>query len=747
MRIFLYSDFLAAENPIKLYNFSNPFHPPLKYHLLKKQKYFYTFAYIKQNQQKTTAMKNMILLTMMLASATLFAQEWQWVGSAGGQYQDGGEIVDVDPDGNIVICGKFIGTVWFDTTSIVSHGDQDIFIAKYDSSGTFLWAQGAGGPNTDESVSVAFDQQGNVVFTGYFKQSAVFGTTTITGNNDLEFFVAKYGPDGTFQWVKKATGPGNDRGKGIDTDTKGNVLVTGSYRDTCFFGTTTLISPGDDNVFLAKYSPIGTLLWVVDGGGPFQAWTSTVSTDANDNAYITGSFKNSAQFGTHTVTSYGGNDVLLAKADSSGNWLWAVNAGGTMDDYGNGMEVDVFGNIAVTGSFFDTVVFAPAPYIVSYGSKDGFIAYYDANGNGLWANAMGGAQSDKGIACSTDKDGYVYVTGFVNGIAHFGSATDTGYGGDDIFLAKYDQNGNLLYETLAGSTGNDYGKGIQVDDQGVAYVTGTFMNTTHFGNIAIQSTGDRDIFLAKYYDGVPLLIQQPVSKEVCSNDMVSLTLQASGPGTMSYQWFYETNPIAGAVLDNYSFVASAVGNSGKYYCQVTNAYGTVTSDTAVINIYPLPDINFSAADSAWFFDTINICIDPGYASYLWSNGDTGCCVTQLYNVFVPALFHFSVTVTNTYGCVNSDSIVVWAVSTDVDDMVKDHSITVFPNPAGSLLFIEADGLVIRQIEIFDLSGMSVLRKKYNDYRVVIDTDAVSDGTFLVRITTNNGTVVKKLLML
>lgn len=690
-----------------------------------------------------------ILPFLFLLSYSAQSQSWSWLQRAGGDARDEGEIVDVDESGNVVICGKFNDTAWFGNNYILSHGDQDLFIAKYDSSGTFQWARGAGGPTTDESVSVAFDPQGNIVVTGYFKVQAWFDNTSITGSNNLEFYVAKYSSSGSFQWVRKGIGPGDDRGKGIDCDSQGNILVTGSYRDTCIFESDTLISPGDDNIFLAKYSPTGNLLWILDGGGPLQAWTSTVSVDANDDAYITGSFKGTAFFGMQSVVSYGGNDVLLAKASSTGSWLWAVNGGGLNDDYGNGMEVDVFGNVAVTGSFFDTVAFYPVSNIISNGDKDGFIAYYNSSGAGLWANAMGGTQSDKGIACSTDKDGFVYVTGYVNGIAHFGSVVDTSKGGDDIFLAKYSPQGSLEFVELAGSTNHDYGKGIEVDDQGIVYIGGVFQNTMYFGNQTLVSAGDRDIFLVKYNEGLPLLVQQPQSQDVCVGDTVILHIQASGPGPFNYLWFDDAGSILGAVYDSYSFVCSDTNYSGRYYCHVGNSNGAIISDTAFITVHPLPLINFNIPDSTMFInDTLYIAIDPGYSSYSWTTGDTLYYTSKFFEYWPGMQGDWNtihVTVTNEFGCEASDSIVVYIWWEGIPEYELGKLISIFPIPTNDRFYIQGEGLTIKSVNVRNIQGELILHQTMDGGNPSVDIKSLRPGIYFSFINTDKGLALKKII--
>ena len=99
------------------------------------------------------------------------------------------------------------------------------------------------------------------------------------------------------------------------------------------------------------FAQLNPWLWARNAGGSSSDYCNSIAVDVNGNSYVTGSFQGSATFGSTTLTSSGGSDIFIAKLDSSGNWLWAKNAGGTGADIGNGIAVDADGNSYVTGYF------------------------------------------------------------------------------------------------------------------------------------------------------------------------------------------------------------------------------------------------------------------------------------------------------------------------------------------------------------------------------------------------------------
>ncbi|HRF19894.1 MAG TPA: SBBP repeat-containing protein, partial [Chitinophagaceae bacterium] len=199
--------------------------------------------------------------------------------------------------------------------------------------------------------------------------------------------------------------------------------------------------------------------------------------DGSGNVCVTGVFQGTVDFdpgaGTVSLTSAGSYDVLFAKYDADGNYVYAKALGGTGSDFGNGIAVDGSGNVYVTGYFSGTADFDPGAgtaNIISAGTQDIFFAKYDASGNYVYAKALGGTGGDYSNDIALDGSGNVYVTGYFNGTGDFdpgaGTANLTSAGNNDLFFAKYDASGNYVYAKAVGGTGYDIGYRIVVDGGG-----------------------------------------------------------------------------------------------------------------------------------------------------------------------------------------------------------------------------------------------------------------------------------------
>jgi hypothetical protein len=222
----------------------------------------------------------------------------------------------------------------------------------------------------------------------------------------------------------------NEVGNSITTDAIGNVYTTGYFQGTVDFdpgiGMTNLISNGNDDIFIQKLVGNGNLLWAISMGDVSGARGTSITTDVNGNVYITGNISGTVDFdpgaGVVNLTSSGSNDIFIQKLDGAGNFLWANVMGGTSVDFGRSITTDVNGNVYLTGRFNGTADFDPGVGILnltSNGSDDIFIQKFDGNGNFLWVNTIGGGGADDAWSITTDPNGNVYTIGEFRGTVDF----------------------------------------------------------------------------------------------------------------------------------------------------------------------------------------------------------------------------------------------------------------------------------------------------------------------------------------
>ncbi|MGP8217291.1 MAG: hypothetical protein ACLQQ4_17115, partial [Bacteroidia bacterium] len=232
-------------------------------------------------------------------------------------------------------------------------------------------------------------------------------------------------------------------------------------------------------------------------GGPTLDEAYGISTDGSGNTYTTGYFSSTAKFGTFSLTASGASDIFVTCTNANGVFQWAENAGGSGACRGLAIKADAAGNSYVTGYFYGTATFGTHT-ITSAGLQDVFIAKYDPNGNALWAVSAGGPMADIGNAITVDNGGNVLVTGEFAGTASFGAFNLTSDNNNiNIFTTKLDGNGNFLWAQMGSGPHTDRGLGVGCDASGNVYVTGQFTDTITFDNVHYSNLFN-GIFLVQY---------------------------------------------------------------------------------------------------------------------------------------------------------------------------------------------------------------------------------------------------------
>jgi len=377
-----------------------------------------------------------------------------WAVKAGGTQGEYPKAIATDLNGNIFVTGNFSGTATFGTQTITGNS-IDVFVAKYNSAGQLQWVQKAGGASVDRGLGIATDGAGNVIVVGDFSGSATFGTATnLTSAGAVDIFIAKYNPSGTLIWAKRAGGTVNDRATAVTTDSNGNIYLTGSFGGTANFDGTNITATGgafDTDIFVAKYNSTGNIQWVKKGGttGGDVEEAKAITLDALGNVYISGVFFNTVSFDGQTISSNGSSDAFVAKYNNAGNIQWLRNLGGSAEDEATSMSALPDGGICVAG-FFKGSMNAGSLSLLAFGGAsdlDGFIAKMDAAGNIKWLKRLGRVNEDKTNGIAADFIGRINATGFFRTNIAFDGLQLSAVGSSDAFLVQ--MNEFILFDTLS----------------------------------------------------------------------------------------------------------------------------------------------------------------------------------------------------------------------------------------------------------------------------------------------------------
>ncbi len=627
----------------------------------------------------------------------------------------------------VYVTGWFSGTSDFDpgpgTDYLTAEGDLDIFFAKFTKDGKYIWAKKLGGPYEDRPEAIAIDSNGHIYLTGYFTATADFdpGPDTAllreasqSGSRDI--FIARYDTAGNYVWAKSIGGNGADKGTGITVTASGNLYLTGQFYGDVDFdpgpGTALLRSPSID-IFVAAYTSNGAHLWAFSIGGRngFNQGYS-IATDPEEQVYVTGYFKDTADFDpgpgvANQVSGYGHTATFLARYDRNGNYIWARSmvTGSTGSNSGISVKTDMWGNIYLAGVFTDTMYIDPAaqtPFLVAAtGPKDRaevFVAKYNRYGDYLWAFSVGGESHDYCEEICVDASGNLYITGRFSRLADFDPGPGTAYlqgqtGYSDVFVAAYDTSGQYKWAKKISGTGGDWGMAICADTSGV-YTGGHFENALSFETRpdigTIVSAGRLDMFLIRLK---------------CTGS--SRQVEISSCST------------------TYEFEGEIYTGSGIYTRQYKDTDGCSNTVTLDLTLHSMEKPEIRVAGNILY-------VNGGYDSYQWLKNDTALPGARSDTLLITENGRYLVVVSAADGC-RDTSDVLMVNNLSLHDPLQDDGIAVYPNPVNGLLHIKTP--VPSRIRLMSIDGKHLLSLEHTS---VIDMTPYAEGIYFLHFSDTAG---------
>ena len=420
----------------------------------------------------------------------------------------------VDATGNIYVTGAYAGITDFDpspdslnVTSTPNYDNNwgltpdsyDIFVAKYDQAGALLWVVTAGDYGDDIGTNIALDAAGNVVVTGHFRHTINFEPTNpalalVSDGPVDDIFLAKFDANGNHIWSKSMGGISTDRAYGLATDQSNNIYISGEFWLTANFdpnGNAPLTSKGAVDIFFAKYDLDGNYIWAKGMGGTSSGDTAMdIAVDTDSNVYLTGSFKYTVDFdpngsgGTAELTSIGLNDIFLAKYDLNGAYIWAKGFG-VSGEYSRGQHIafDSQQDVYLTGDFKRTIVFDaldPNGTISSMNnSQDLFLAKFEKNGDFVWVNGLGSGMVDNGRKVAVAGDKVLLMGNFSSSFYPDpnNAAVYISGGQSSTFIASYETTNGAYVWAKAISTADARGFAVK---NSLLHILGTFRGNVDF---------------------------------------------------------------------------------------------------------------------------------------------------------------------------------------------------------------------------------------------------------------------------
>jgi fibronectin type 3 domain-containing protein len=448
-------------------------------------------------------------------------------------------------------------------------GQIDAFVAKYSPTGAKLWETYLGGTSDDIGFDIAVDQNGDIVVVG-FTNSSDFPVLNVDGGEyqaDWDVFLAKFSGEGNLLWSRLFGGSQVDQAFAVTIDFENNIIITGRTNSANFPMVNASVPDkiGGFDIFVGKFNATGGLTWSTYQGGAYDDSGEGITVDGDGNCYITG-----YSYSTAIVWYYGyyyDRDVRIIKLNSTGGIEWNNVIAANQFDIGKDIAVGPNNKVYLTGFTFSTNF----PTVNAYdstnnGGYDGFITVIDLDGNLVWSTYLGGTEADGCYAIAVDSDGNCYVTGETySSTFPVISGIQTTFGGlSDGFVIRFNAMGQLEFNSYLGGSLNDYGNGIAVDPVGKVYIGGA----TYSNNFPIQNVDH-----SNYSEGGDgFILCYPVIHLPPAPILQPITPPTSSTGEITITWT-EVETVIDYTL--YRSTTPIVNNSASLY-----AVGTFNTTTA-----------------------------------------------------------------------------------------------------------------------------------------------------------------------
>lgn len=487
------------------------------------------------NRTTHSVFNALLLLFLFFPEKEVCAQQHaKWFKIFGSYSADAGTSVLSDTHENVYVTGNFSDDMTVGNIHLVPEGGFDIFLLKLDSAGEVKWAVSYGGPFDDEPKKLTFSSDGSLLLTGYFSDSCNFVNQKKKAVGVQDMFIAKINvTDGLPEWIQTAGSRyGYTNGNTICGDKEGNILSAGVFGGKCFFGKDSVVSKNNSlDFFIAKYQSDGKLLWTKSYGGNGNDDLNGISTDAETNIFVCGSFEDTMNLAGNTIISKGQSDMYWGKLDNEGNALWFNSAGSPGADHAWNIAALPDGKFFLTAWFNDTLSLEGI-LLNDNGNGDILIARFFADGQLDWVRSGYNKNAPDYIRdLAVDKNGGAYITGLSNfyverleepgnRIEYPNSLFACPYG--DMVVIKYDSAGNMKW--LEHTLGNNLNMatGVTVDNRGNCYATGYFTDSISYHDDWRKGNGGSDIWVLKFSDStfftnLTLLQSETFSAEIFPN--------------------------------------------------------------------------------------------------------------------------------------------------------------------------------------------------------------------------------------
>jgi hypothetical protein len=449
-----------------------------------------------------------LFLAVCSKHATSAGLDWSWSQSIGGLGTDKTSRMCSDDSGNVFITGVFYGSslslapnVTLQNSGTLTSGE--VYIAKYSPSGVLIWARSVGGGGLEHISVVSIREYFGIIYiagnyegNGINYQGNPLFSHSVSGKYMYVISIAPNVPNVFIAPVKEFEG-GNLSSMRIHSG--GVITMIGTYHTSTFtLGNTVLTNanPGTNDIFVLLIDALGNIGWAKSINGNGSELAIEQGSSGGGDVYLVGCFNSITATGdSHTITTNGGYDILVAVYNRSGILKWMKSIGGVLDDKGTDVVSDEDGNIYISGyfsspsiNFGNSTITLPS----NWGSNM-LLAKYKFGGVEDWLRSGGGTFDNATVsAIALDKNSNIYIAGSHDGSSISFDTVHSIYAPN--YLVKFKPDGSAL---LGISYDGDPINILATNREGDVYVAGEYSSAVNRGRNNYSSLGSTDIWLSK----------------------------------------------------------------------------------------------------------------------------------------------------------------------------------------------------------------------------------------------------------
>ncbi len=506
------------------------------------------------------------LLAALLVSAfisTASAQDWKLNQHIGGVGQDKIKDMATDAEGSTYYLIEFTSAIELGSQTISNSGRADVAIAKFSAANELVWVKTLASSGSDYGYGLSL-QGSNLVASIAYSNNASFEGNTLTSTGYTDVLVAHFSTDGQLNWFKTAGSTGFDFPGDISFDNNGDVVLTGWFSAVITFSGYAVQTQSHNDVFLAKYLANGDFAWATSIGGSGSDVAYAIHVSKNNNYHIAGQFETEIGTLTDKKASNGSFDAYYAKFAPNGELLALNTFGSSQAETIYALQTDDEDNTYVAGYFagamsIDRTTVQPAAY------DDGFIAKISSDNQLVWLQAVSGSGWEyvRDITLN-EKQTKLYATGYFSGAITLNDETHVPAGGDydyDMFVIECETEGGLVLDaTTMGGANSDFAYKSMLTAASELVIGGEFYGSYAKDAIDLTSVGGSDALVVNK----PVETFAPLSfvpEYSYSMDTLYVSISAANADELHYVSFEMDYPTAAFQLVQVNAGAQVHANS------------------------------------------------------------------------------------------------------------------------------------------------------------------------------------------